>query len=398
MHHQLTNKYQETPSSPSRSDQSAPIEYTSGSLTDVLVSVSLSPGQLALNVPHWLTILKGNESLMSRTSTHLILLFLAVVAISLRAVPLSWNEVKAIQPLKYLPEEAAVIPAAETEQRNIPLTLPAALNDTEDDVLIRAAVPHTIIPDRSRAEISTYTVQGGDTVFGIAAKFGLTPETILWANSDLEDNPDWLAVGRELTILPVNGVYHQVGGGDTVEGIAATYKTTPEAIIDFDLNELDPDDPVIKAGQWLVVPGGSKPFVPRTVVAFSGTVPADATVGTGAFGWPASGTIFQGYWSGHQAIDVAAWVGAPVLAADSGHVVFSGWDNTGYGNTVVIDHGNGFQTLYAHLDAYYVNAGDNVVKGQQIADMGSTGNSTGPHLHFEVRQSTILRNPVGFVP
>jgi murein DD-endopeptidase MepM/ murein hydrolase activator NlpD len=398
MHHQLTNKYQETPSSPSRSDQSAPIEYTSGSLTDVLVSVSLSPGQLALNVPHWLTILKGNESLMSRTSTHLILLFLAVVAISLRAVPLSWNEVKAIQPLKYLPEEAAVIPVTETEQRNIPLTLPAALNDTEDDVLIRAAVPHTIIPDRSRAEISTYTVQGGDTVFGIAAKFGLTPETILWANSDLEDNPDWLAVGRELTILPVNGVYHQVGGGDTVEGIAATYKTTPEAIIDFDLNELDPDDPVIEAGQWLVVPGGSKPFVPRTVVAFSGTVPADATVGTGAFGWPASGTIFQGYWSGHQAIDVAAWVGAPVLAADSGHVVFSGWDNTGYGNTVVIDHGNGFQTLYAHLDAYYVNAGDNVVKGQQIADMGSTGNSTGPHLHFEVRQSTILRNPVGFLP
>ena len=218
MHHQLTNKYQETPSSPSRSDQSAPIEYASGSLTDVLVSISLSPGQLALNVPHWLTILKSNESLMSRTSTHLILLFLAVVAISLRAVPLSWNEVKAIQPLKYLPEEAAVIPATETEQQNIPLTLPTALNDTEDDVLIRAAVPHTIIPDRSRAEISTYTVQGGDTVFGIAAKFGLTPETILWANSDLEDNPDWLAVGRELTILPVSGVYHQVGGGVVVGG------------------------------------------------------------------------------------------------------------------------------------------------------------------------------------
>ncbi len=397
MHHQLTNKYQKEPSSPSRSDQNAPIEYASPGLSGILVSISLSPGQLALNAPHWLRILKGDESLMSRTSTHLILLFLAIIAISLRTVPLSWNEVKAIQPLKYVPEEAPVVPAIETEQ-NIPLTLPAALNDTEDDVLIRAAVPHTIIPDRSRAEISTYAVQSGDTVFGIAARFGLTPETILWANSDLEDNPDWLAVGRDLTILPVNGVYHQVGGGDTIEGIAATYKTQPQAIIDFELNELDPDDPVIQAGQWLVVPGGSKPFVPRTVVAFSGTVPADATKGTGAFGWPASGTIFQGYWSGHQAIDVAAWVGAPVIAADSGHVIFSGWDNTGYGYTVVIDHGNGFQTVYAHLDAYYVNAGDNVAKGQPIADMGSTGNSTGPHLHFEVRQSTVLRNPVGFLP
>jgi len=334
---------------------------------------------------------------MSRTSTHLILLFLAIMAIGLRTVPLSWNEVEAIQPLKYVPEEAAAVPAAETES-SIPLTLPAKLNDTEDDVLIRAAVPHTIIPDRSRAEISTYSVQSGDTVFGIAAKFGLTPETILWANSDLEDNPDWLAVGRAITILPVDGVYHQVGGGDTIEGIAATYKADSEAIINFELNELDPDDPVINAGQWLVVPYGSKPFVPRTVVAFSGVVPADATIGTGAFGWPASGTIFQGYWSGHQAIDVAAWNGAPVAAADSGHVIFSGWDNTGYGYTVVIDHGNGFQTLYAHLDAYYVNAGENIAKGQHIADMGSTGNSTGPHLHFELRQSTILRNPVGFLP
>ena len=138
MHHQLTNKYQKEPSPPRGSDQSSPVEYAPAGLTDLLVSISLSPGQLALNVPHWLTILKGNESLMSRTSTHLILLFLAVVAISLRTVPLSWNEVKAIQPLKYLPEEAAAVPATELEQ-NIPLTLPAALTDTEDDVLIRAA-------------------------------------------------------------------------------------------------------------------------------------------------------------------------------------------------------------------------------------------------------------------
>ena len=153
---------------------------------------------------------------------------------------------------------------------------------------------------------------------------------------------------------------------------------------------------VLPAGA--IIMGGTKPFIPRTVVAYSGPVPADATLGTGAFGWPASGTIYQGYWTGHQAIDVAAWTGAPVIAADAGHVIFSGWDDTGYGYTLVIDHGNGFQTLYAHLEAYDVEAGDNVAKGQHIAKMGSTGNSSGPHLHFEVRQGTVLRNPVGFLP
>ena len=395
MQHHLTNKYQQNSSTSSESIQSAPNAYGSGGLTDLLVSISLSPGQLALAVPHWIKIFKDDESLLSRSSTHLILVLLALLAITLRTIPLSWNEIRVFQSLRSLPVEA-VVPTVITEP-GAPLTLPAKLTDT-DDVLIRAAVPHTIIPDRSRAEISTYVVQSGDTIFGIAAKFGLTPETMMWANSGLEDNPDWLRVGQELIVLPLNGVYHQVGGSDTIAGIAASYKVIPEAIIDYELNELDPDNPVIQPGQWLVVPGGTKPFIPRTVVAYRGPVPADATLGTGAFGWPASGTIYQGYWTGHQAIDVAAWTGAPVIAADAGHVIFSGWDDTGYGYTLVIDHGNGFQTLYAHLEAYDVEAGDNVAKGQHIAKMGSTGNSSGPHLHFEVRQGTVLRNPVGFLP
>jgi murein DD-endopeptidase MepM/ murein hydrolase activator NlpD len=241
-------------------------------------------------------------------------------------------------------------------------------------------------------------VEFGDTIFDIAIGFGLAPETIMWSNPALGDNPDLLRVGQELVIIPVDGVYHQVGGDDTIEGIASTYKVEPEAIINYELNELDFENPVIKPGQWLVVPGGTKPYVPRTVTAYSGPVPDDATKGSGIFGWPTSGTITQGYWGGHPGIDIAGWLGAPIAAADSGHVVAAGWNDTGYGYFVVVDHGNGFQTLYAHLQAYYVEAGDDVSKGKTIAEMGSTGNSTGPHLHFEIRQGTIQRNPYGFLP
>jgi murein DD-endopeptidase MepM/ murein hydrolase activator NlpD len=369
------------------------------SLQDILVSISLSPGQAALNFPNWWNALMGNQAILSRSYTHLIVILLAILAIAVSNIPLSWGG-KALQPLKLKPGQQAIAsPNVSEAEAVIPLPLPRLLNSsTQDDVLVRAAVPHTIIPDRSRAEISTYVVQSGDTIFGIAAKFGLEPETLMWANQELEGNPDWLRIGQELIILPINGVYHQVGGSDTITGIAASYKVDPEAIINYPLNELDPDNPVIQAGQWLIVPGGQKPFVPRAVTAYSGPVPADAAVGGGAFGWPASGTIFQGFWSGHPGIDIAAWAGAPITAADSGHVIYAGWDDTGYGYTVVVDHGNGFQTLYAHLQAYYVEAGDNVAKGEQIAEMGSTGNSTGPHLHFEVRQGTVQRNPVGFLP
>jgi hypothetical protein len=220
----------------------------------------------------------------------------------------------------------------------------------------------------------------------------------MWSNPNLEDNPDLLQVGQELTILPVDGVYHQVGGSDTIEGIASTYKTDPALVINFLPNNLDPDNPVITPGQWLVVPGGSKPFVPRVVTTYSGPIPEGATGGSGALIWPASGNVYQGFWGGHPALDIAAWLGAPVLAADSGYVIVAGWDNSGYGYHVVVDHGNGYQTLYAHLQAYYVDAGENVTKGQQIGEMGTSGHSTGPHLHFEIRQGTVQRNPNGFLP
>jgi murein DD-endopeptidase MepM/ murein hydrolase activator NlpD len=362
----------------------------------------------------WLTARWTNDVLISRIAAHVAVILFIVLAVILRHADPFSHSLSTPWASRYRhpaesyespglasqdsEQSSADVEAASSLQAPSAFAVPKSLN-ADGEILVRAAVPHTIIPERPRDEITQYVVQSGDTIFGIAAQFGLAPETIMWANGRfVEDNPDLLRVGQELVILPVDGVYHQVGGNDTVESVAAAYKVEPAAIIDSALNNLDPENPQITAGQWLVVPGGTKPYVARTVVAYSGPIPAEANKGTGIFGWPVAGQITQGYWDRHRALDIGSWQGAPVLAADSGYVVAAGWDDAGYGRTVLIDHGNGFQTLYAHLQVYYVEVGDSVAKGEQIAEVGSTGNSTGPHLHLELRQNGIQRNPLGFLP
>jgi len=262
--------------------------------------------------------------------------------------------------------------------------------------LTKFPVPRTIIPERPRESIIIYKVEPGDTLYGIAQKFGISGETVIWANQK-EDTPDTLSIGQELIILPVSGVYHTVQKGDTVESVAAKYKVEPSAITQFALNNLKPPYTLV-AGQKIIVPGGQKPYIPRRVVAYQGPVPEGAARGTGIFGWPASGMISQKYWGGHRAIDIAASKGSPIYAADSGYVVMAGFSGSGYGNMVVIDHGNGFQTLYAHLDSIAVRLGQSVKKGQKIATMGTSGRTTGPHLHFEIIKGGVQRNPIGILP
>jgi len=262
--------------------------------------------------------------------------------------------------------------------------------------------PKAAPQEPSRFQISYYTVKAGDTVLGIAQRFGLQPETLMWANAFIEQNPDRLRIGDQLRILPVDGVLHVVKRGDTLSGIASTYKTDLQTIVAFAGNNIKSINDPLPIGKEIIVPGGVKPYVAPATSAASTTYsvqrPPGAPAGSGNFSWPAAGYISQGYWRAHPAIDIAGWLGAPVSAADSGFVVTAGggW-NGGYGNHVLIDHGNGFTTLYAHLNSIFVKPGETVSRGQQIGTMGSTGNSTGPHLHFEIRYNGAPHNPANYL-
>ena len=296
------------------------------------------------------------------------------------------------------------------------------ITSSEDDAGIRRqAVVDTRIPERSRVEVITYEVQQGDNVFAIAESFSLKPETILWGNYEvLQDNPRSLQMGQELNILPVNGVYYQWHEGDKLGEVADFFGVKPKDILeypgnDFDLVELNWDDPEIEVGKWLIIPGGKRalkdwgpPAITRQNAASASYYGGgscgqiyEGAIGTGSFVWPTMATSLSGYDyhpTIHPAIDIAGAVGNDVFAADSGVVVYAGWSEYGYGYLIVLDHGNGWQSAYAHLNAVAVTCGQNVTKGTRIGAVGNTGRSFGSHLHFELRHSTYGKvNPWNFV-
>jgi murein DD-endopeptidase MepM/ murein hydrolase activator NlpD len=273
----------------------------------------------------------------------------------------------------------------------------SSVADSPTDTIVRQAQPHTIIPERPRLEIVSYTIRAGDTVESIAAQFGLDPTTIMWANPPIEDAPDLLRIGQEVIILPIDGALHKVEEGDTLASIAETYEVEPDAIASCQYNKLENGDGTVEPGMFLIVPGGEKPYVPKVVTAYTGPVPEGAR-GTGRFQWPVLGRITQGYWYGHRAIDVGVPTGSAVMATDGGFVSFAGWTDVGYGYLIVVDHGNGFATYYGHLSNIYVAEGQAVERGQVIGAAGNTGNSTGPHLHFEVRRYGAQQNPRAYLP
>ncbi len=271
----------------------------------------------------------------------------------------------------------------------------------------RRVVAETIAPSETRSGIISYTVQGGDTIETIAARFRLLPTTLVWSNKDVEDAPDRLSIGQVINIPPIDGIWYTVESADTLSGIAEKFKAKPEEIVSYPMNNLTAGANLV-ADSRIMIPNGIKPFVAKPVeaasVASTGSAyttysgPAVSASGSGQFQWPTNGFLTQGYYAYHRGIDIANAIGIPIGAADGGYVSAAGWDNTGYGYMVIINHGNGFSTLYGHLSQYYVEPGQAVARGQIIAAMGSTGRSTGPHLHFEVRYGGVQQNPLFYLP
>jgi murein DD-endopeptidase MepM/ murein hydrolase activator NlpD len=303
-----------------------------------------------------------------------------------------------------------------------PSLLPPPIDSSIPGIL-RLALPHTNVPSRPRQEIIKYTVQSGDTVIGIAEKFGIEPQTILWGNSTiLADDPHSLQPGQELNILPINGIYYEWLGGISFEEWADFFGVTAQDIIEYPGNHLDFNNigdyanPNIEKGTWLIIPGGKRGFANTwyTPVGSSREEPATArawgpgacgpvsggAVGYGTYVWPTPHHFLSGYdyspGSNHWGIDLDGETGDPIYATDAGVVVYAGW-NEGYGNMIMIDHGDNWQSLYAHLDAIWVGCGESVGQGQTIAAMGSTGNSSGSHLHFEIMHGGKV-NPWDYLP
>ncbi len=259
-------------------------------------------------------------------------------------------------------------------------------------------VPPTPAPSPTppRTEVTTYQVQRGDNLYLISERFGISQDTIVWANSELEMDPDLLSVGQELKILPVSGVWHTVKAGETLASIAKRYQVTPDQITGYAPNGLQPGA-ALAAGRKLIIPDGIRPFEAHLVRTNAGAVTVNAAPEPGRFVWPCNGAVTQYFGKWHLAIDIANVEGTPIYAADAGTVTLAGaYGNMG--NSVRIGHGGGYETLYGHMRTLLVKEGDHVARGQQIGEMGSTGKSTGPHVHFIVHLHGGAVNPVRYLP
>ncbi len=246
-----------------------------------------------------------------------------------------------------------------------------------------------------RDKIIEYKVQSGDTISNVAEKFGVSIETIRWQNDLTKDT---IKEGQILEILPVTGISHKVKKGDTVYSIAKLYDTSAQAVVDFPFNTFSNDETFeLAIGQVIIIPDGVMPKAQPATRIRQITPNAGTVVASGNFVWPTSGSISQRFVWYHKGIDIANSGGPDILAADSGTVIVSGWSPVGYGNYVIIDHGNGYKTLYAHMQTLYVAAGQTVSRGNRIGKMGSTGRSTGPHLHFEIISNGVYLNPLNIL-
>lgn len=293
--------------------------------------------------------------------------------------------------------------------------------------LSRAVEAHKEEEVTSRYDFTQYEVITDDSIYGIAEKYGLNPETVLYCNYDvLYDNPAFISPGQVLEIPPTDGVVYYWHEGDGLNGVANGLGVTPEDIIDWPGNNLDQEtigdyaNPNIEIDTRIFAPGAYKEFTDWTYSLFTRDeaatssslwgegqcAPVDGLTGNGTYEWPTSEHFISGYEYSpeinHWGIDIGGDTGNPIYATDSGVVVYSGWSSLGYGYVVAIDHGQNadgstVQSVYAHMDSIYVSCGTSVYQGAIIGTMGSTGNSTGPHLHFELIIGSFKANPHSYL-
>lgn len=313
-------------------------------------------------------------------------------------------------------------PAPVAETLHLPNSTPRP--DASDSEAVEVSGQVEVGPDgfplQVRHHVVKYIIQPGDTLFGIADRFGINPNTIFWANTDvLQDNVHLLQLGTPLYILPVDGVYHLADGEQSIAEIASLYGVTAGDILYSEFNTLSEydSDYVPPADLRIVVPNGRRDYISYQAPIRTGTESGAANpegslhpgscrqvyVGTGGVGDyinPVGQVAYRvttefALW--HPGTDFAVDYETPIYAAETGVVVFAGWHRDGYGELIIIDHGDGWTTYYAHLSNRFVGCGDQVTKGQLIGEMGMTGNATGIHLHFEIRQNDIAYNVRDFL-
>lgn len=272
----------------------------------------------------------------------------------------------------------------------------AAQDLTAQESVLRASnTAKTIVPtDRPRSEVLSYKVIGGDTLSTIADKYGVSTETIKWANN-MSDSAS-IQPGADLKIPPVSGVVYQVKAGDTITSVAKSYSADAQTIADFPFNYID-DTLALTPGQTLYVPNGS---VPAPVIAPKPAAPKFANTfvaGSGRLSWPIPRVINQYFSWYHPAIDIGGAYGTPIHAAASGTVIDSKKQTTSFGWYCIIDIGGGITVAYAHMSDLACGMGQHIERGQYIGAVGMTGRATGPHLHFEVRQNGNAINPLSLL-
>jgi murein DD-endopeptidase MepM/ murein hydrolase activator NlpD len=246
-----------------------------------------------------------------------------------------------------------------------------------------------------------HEVKEGESLQDISKKYNISLESVKFANN-LTANT--VTAGQILKIPPVEGTLHTVGAGDTLEKLSKRYNVPVQTIVDF--NYID-SPYILSEGQVLTIPDAQRPetkkyYAGSTVYDLSsyGVIPYAGDVaqaGEGKFIWPLSGVLTQFFGRYHPGLDIANRTG-DIIATDKGIVIRSGWWEGGYGNAVQVDHGNGYVTTYAHMSSIAVSVGDEVDRGQKLGVVGSTGRSTGPHLHFTIQLEGKYLDPLSVLP